>query len=86
MAAVGDGWCVCTGRGVWSLFVVRSLFLGHCGHLWPFVFVGVIVGGRRRSQCGRSLLVVVCLDGGGKEKSKHITLPNRHCLLSTTNK
>ena len=30
MAAVGDGWCVCTGCGAWSLFVV---------------FVGVVVCG-----------------------------------------
>ena len=50
MAAVGDGRCVCTGRGVWSSFVVRLLFLGRCGCLWPFVFIGVVVGGR----CGWS--------------------------------
>ena len=44
------------------------------------------MGGRRRSQCGRLSSVVVCLDGGGKEKSDHVTLPNKHCLLSMTNK
>ena len=33
MAAVGDGRCVCTGRGAWLSFVVRLLFLGHCGRL-----------------------------------------------------
>ena len=71
MAAVGNGRCVCTGCGAWSLFIVCSLFHGHCGHLcsqaWLFV-------------------VVVCLDGGGKGKSNHVMLPNKHCLLSMTNK
>ena len=61
--------------------------------LWPFV--AVCVRGRRclwslfvivavRSVGGVS--VVVCLDGGGKEKSNHVTLPNKHGLLSVTNK
>ena len=85
MAAVGDRQCVCTGRGAWSSFVVRSLFLGRCGRLWPFVLVGVVVGGCRCSQCGWSSSVIVCLDGGGKEKSNHVMLPNKHCLLSMTN-
>ena len=44
------------------------------------------MGGHRRLQCGWSSLVVVCLDGGGKEKSNHVMLPNKHCLLSMTNK
>ena len=58
-----------------------------CGHLcsWALLFV-VVVGGCRRSQSGQSSLVVVCLDGGGKEKGNHVTLPNKHCLLSMTNK
>ena len=40
-----------------------------CGHLclWASLFV-VVMGGRRRSQCGRLSSVVVCLDGGGKGK------------------
>ena len=25
--------------------VARSLFCGCCGHLWPFVFVGIVVCG-----------------------------------------
>ena len=50
MAAVGDGRCVCIGHGAWSSFVAR-LFLGHCGCLWLFVFIGVVVGG----CCGWSL-------------------------------
>ena len=29
----------------------------------------VVVGGCRRSPCGQSLLVVICVDGGGKERS-----------------
>ena len=40
---------------------------GRCSHLWPLVFVG----GRGRSPCGRSLSVVVCVDGGGKQKRSH---------------
>ena len=93
---VGGGGCwrraVCVYA--WSSFVVRLLFRGRCGRLWPFVFVGVVVCGRClwslwavvavRSVGGVS--VVVCLDGGGKEKSNHVTLPNKHCLLSVTNK
>ena len=46
VAVVGDGRCVCTGRGAWSSFVVHSLFRGRCGRLWPFLFVGVVVCGR----------------------------------------
>ena len=40
-----------------------------CGCLcsWALLFV-VIMGGHRHSRCGRSSSVVVCLDGGGKEK------------------
>ena len=44
------------------------------------------MGGHHCSQCGQSLSVIMCLDGGGKEKSDHIMLPNKHCLLSMTNK
>ena len=53
---VGGGGCwrraVCVYA--WSSFVVRSLFRGRCGRLcsWASLFV-VVVGGRRRSQCGR---------------------------------
>ena len=47
---VGGGgcwrWAVCAGRGPWSSFVAHSLFRGRCGHLWPFVFMGIIVCGR----------------------------------------
>ena len=32
------------------------------------LFVVVVVGGRRGSPCVWSLLVVVCVDGGGKQK------------------
>ena len=85
VAAVGDGRCMCTGCGPWSSFVVCLLFRGRCGHLCSLVLLFVVVmGGRCRSQCGWS--VVVCLDGGGKEKRNHVTLPDKHCLLSTTNK
>ena len=86
MAAVGDGGCVCTGHGLWSLFVVHLLFCGHCGHLcsWASLFV-VIMGGCHHLQCGWSSSVV-CLEGGGKEKRNHVMLPNKHCLLSMTNK
>ena len=55
MAAVGNGRCVCAGRGPWSPFVARSLFRGRCGRLWPFVFVGVVVCG----HYGQSLLFAV---------------------------
>ena len=87
---VGSGSCwqwVCTGRGPSLLFIVCLLFHGHCGHLclWASLFV-VIMGGHRRLECGRSSSVIVCLDGGGKEKRNHVTLPNKHCLLSMTNK
>ena len=45
MVAVGDGWCVCAGCGLWLSFVARLLFSGCCGRLWPFVFVGIVVCG-----------------------------------------
>ena len=45
------------------------------------LFVMVIVGGHRRSPCVRSLLVIVCVDGGGKQKRSQ----NKHCLLFITN-
>ena len=92
---VGGGdcwqWVVCVYA--WLSFGVRSLFCGRCGRLWPFVAVCV-----HGHHCLWSLFVVVtvrsvggvsvvmCLDGGGKEKSNHVTLPNKHCLLSMTNK
>ena len=49
--------------------VARSLFCGCCGHLclWASLFV-VIMGSCHRLQCGRSSSLVMCLDGGGKEK------------------
>ena len=72
VVAVGDGHCMCTGCGLWLL--------------WLFVFVGIVVCGCHHLQCGLSLLVVMCLDGGGKQKRNHIMLPNKHCLLSITNK
>ena len=53
--AVGDRQCVCTGRGAWLSFVVCLLFRGQCGHLWAFVFVGIVVC----DHCGRSLLFTV---------------------------
>ena len=85
--AVGNRRCVCTGRGPWSSFVVRSLFRGRCGHLCLSVSLFVVVmGGRHHSQCGQSLSVVMCLDGGSREKRNHVMLPNKHCLLSMTNK
>ena len=92
---VGGGGCwrrgVCVlgvGRGR-RLLCVRCfvVVVAVCGRLcsWASLFV-VVVGGRRRSQRGRSSSVVVCLDGGGKQRSNHVTLPNKHCLLSVTNK
>ena len=81
---------------MWGMVVVCCSFVVSWS-LWPFVAVCV-----RRRRCGWSLwvvvavrsvsscrwlsLVVVCLDGGGKEKSNHVTLPNKHCLLAMTNK
>ena len=59
MAAVGDGRCVCAGRGPWSSFVARSLFCGRCGRLWPFVFVGVVVCGRYGRSSPFAVWVVV---------------------------
>ena len=38
VVVVSDGWCV--------VIVCCALFHGHCDHLWPFVFMGVIVCGR----------------------------------------
>ena len=35
------------------------------------LFVVVIVGGHCDSLCGWSLSVIVCVDGGGKEKRSH---------------
>ena len=58
--------------------------------LWPFVaicfhgqslFVMVVVGGRCGSPCMLSLSVIVCVDGGGKQKRSQ----NKHCLLFITN-
>ena len=45
------------------------------------LFVMVVVGGRCHSPCVRSLSVVVCVDGGGKQKRSQ----NKHCLLFITN-
>ena len=68
---VGSGgcwrWMVC----VLGVVVVCCMFVVSWS-LWLFVFVGVSVCGRyghcHRSQGGWSLSVVMCLDGGGKEK------------------
>ena len=92
---VGGGGCwrrgLCVlgvGRGR-RLLCVRCfvVIVAVCGRLcsWALLFV-VVVGSRRRSQHGRPSSVIVCLDGGGKERSNHVTLPNKHCLLSMTNK
>ena len=35
------------------------------------LFVVVVMGGHRCLWCGRSLSVVVCIDGGGKRKRNH---------------
>ena len=79
---VGDGggwWRLLVTGGVCVLGVGRGCHLLHircfmvivaiCGHLcsWVSLFV-VVMGSDRHSQCGRSSSVVVCLDGGGKEK------------------
>ena len=49
-----------------------------CGHLFSWA---VVVGGRCRSLCVRRLSVVVCVDGGGKQKRSQ----NKQCLLFITN-
>ena len=77
--AVGNRWCVCT--------VVHLLFCGCCGHLWLFVFMGIVVCGCYGQLSPFTVwAVIMCLDGGGKEKRNHVTLPNKHSLLSVTNK
>ena len=72
VVAVGNR-CVCTGCGPWSSFVVHLLFHGCCGHLWLFVFVGIVVCGcYGQSSPFAVWVVVMCLDGGSKEKRNHV--------------
>ena len=80
LAAVGDCGDVvalgCFRRWGWSLWP----FVAICFH-GRSLFVVVVVGGHRGSPCVQSLLVVVCVDGGGKQKRSQ----NKHCLLFITN-
>ena len=57
--------CGCRLLRVHCFVVIGAIYSHVCS--WVSLFV-VIMGGRCHSQCGRSSLVVMCLDGGGKEK------------------
>ena len=74
VAAVGDGGDMavlrCFQRWWWCVVVVAVCVRGRS------LFVVVVVGGRHRSWCGRSLLMVVVRGRG---------TTNKHCLLFITN-